>query len=85
MTPQTEYFALLWDGDDITRPRAILRRRPAPEHALEQILRRDGTWENTGILALVRLDMYEHDVKPISPDAALDFERRLLSGELDKS
>ncbi|MBO0919808.1 hypothetical protein J1G42_03075 [Cellulomonas sp. zg-ZUI222] len=84
MTPQTEYFALLWDGDDIAHPRAVLRRRPAPEQPFEEILRADGTWENTGILALVRLNMYEHDVQPISADAALEFERRLLSGGLGK-
>lgn len=75
MTPQTEYFALLWDGDDLARPRTILRRRPAPGTWEEEILLGDGTWERTGVLALVRLNMFEDDVQPISTEAALEFER----------
>lgn len=74
-SPQTEYFALLWDGDDLARPRTILRRRPAPGTWEEEILLGDGTWERTGVLALVRLNMFEDDVQPISTEAALEFER----------
>lgn len=79
MTSETEYFALLWDGDDVAEPRTILRRYPASDGWEEQILRGDGTWESTGILALVRLNLYEKDVRPISAAAALDFERGVAS------
>ncbi|WP_028045844.1 hypothetical protein [Cellulomonas sp. URHE0023] len=79
MTAETEYFALLWDGDDVSAPRTILRRRPAPEGAIEEMLRGDGAWYSTGVLALVRLNMYEHEVQPISIAAALDFERSVNS------
>ncbi|MBO0898952.1 hypothetical protein J1G42_03050 [Cellulomonas sp. zg-ZUI222] len=79
MTAHTEYFGILWDGDSASRPRAILRRRPVGDEWEEELLRSDGTWEGTGILALVSLNMYEHDVQPISAATARDFERRLLS------
>lgn len=74
-----EYFALLWDGDDISAPRTILRRRPTPEGQVSEILRADGAWHTTGILLLVRMNMYEHEVEPISATAALDFERRIAA------
>ncbi|TQL02661.1 hypothetical protein [Cellulomonas sp. SLBN-39] len=85
MTSETEYFAVLWDGDDNDRPRAVIRRRGTPDGMEEEILRADGTWESTGILALVRLNMYEKDVQPITPTAALDFERRVLSRHADEA
>ena len=75
MTAETRYFALLRDGDDISRPRTILRRRATPEVAVDEILRGDGTWHNTGILMLSEMNMYEHDAKPISATAAHEFER----------
>lgn len=79
MTAHTEYFGILWDGDDASRPRAVVRRRPVDDGWEEELLRSDGTWEGTGILALASLNMYEHDVQPISVATARDFERRLLS------
>jgi hypothetical protein len=75
MTAETEYFALLWDGDDVAAPRTVLRRRPTPEGPVGEILRADGSWESTGILVLAQMNMYEHDVVPITASAALDFER----------
>ena len=83
MTGTDEYFALLWDGDSVDRPRTVLRRRATPAGATEEILRGDGTWESTGVLALVRLNLYEHTVQPIGEDAALAFERGVRSRGTD--
>lgn len=79
MTADTEYWALLWDGDHISQPRTVLRRRATPEGWAEEILRGDGAWHSTGIIALARLNMYEHDLQPIEEADALDFERRVMS------
>lgn len=79
MTADTEHWALLWDGDDTSRPRSVVRRRATPEGWAEEILRGDGAWHSAGIIALARLHMYEHDLQPISAADALDFERRVIS------
>ena len=85
MTDTDVYFALLWDGDGADRPRSVLRRRATPTGVTEEILRGDGTWERTGVLALARLNLYEHAVQPISEDAALAFERWVASRSADEA
>jgi hypothetical protein len=76
---EPQYWALLWDGDEVSRPRTIVRRRTASEHTVDEILRADGTWQTSGVLVLAELDMYEHELEPIDAAAALDFERRLAA------
>ncbi|WP_456786598.1 hypothetical protein [Cellulomonas sp. P5_C5] len=76
---ETEYFALLWDGDDVSRPRTVVRRRPTPEGTAEEILRADGAWDSTNVLMLAELNMYEKELRPISATAALEFERRIAA------
>jgi hypothetical protein len=78
MTAEAEYWALLWDGDEVSRPRTIVRRRPTSEGHLEEILRADGEWHDTNVLMLSRLNMFEKELRPISADDARDFERRVL-------
>ncbi|WP_028045845.1 hypothetical protein [Cellulomonas sp. URHE0023] len=75
MTVETEYWALLYEGEDISRTHTIVRRTATPEGSISEILRGDGTWETTGIVTLAELNMYEKELRPISATAALDFER----------
>lgn len=78
MTPETQYWAVLWDGDDISRPRTIVRSRPSDDGPVEEILGGEGTWRPTGVLALHRLNLYEHELAPLAPEAAVAFEQARL-------
>jgi hypothetical protein len=72
-TTETQYWAVLGGRDG--GPRTLVRRRPTPERAVEEILEADGRWHTTGVLALHRLNMYEHELRPISADEALAYEK----------
>jgi len=76
---ETEYWALLYKGDDLSHAHTVVRRRETPDGRLSEILRPDGTWRSTGIVALAELNMYEKELRPISAATAQDLEQRLLA------
>jgi hypothetical protein len=82
---ETQYWAVLWDGDDISQPRTLVRRRPSAEGPVEEIFGGQGVWRPTGVLALHRLHMGEHELSPLSRDAALAFEQARLDGLLPRT
>lgn len=78
MPTETEYWALLYEGDDLAQAHTVVRRRPAPDGPVSEILRADGTWQTTGVVALTELNMLEKELRPISAETARELETRLL-------
>ena len=78
MTTETEYWALLYVGADLTATHTIVRRRPSPDGPVSEVLRADGTWQTTAAVALAELNMLEKELRPISPETARELEQRLL-------
>lgn len=69
-----QYFFIVQDAQSKDQPLGIIRRREVPDGpAIEQLLQRGARWEDTGILAINSLGMYEREIVPASTEKALEY------------